>query len=320
MTRIHRLTRRCGVVLALLLAPSLHAQGFPAKPIRFVLGPAPDLLPRLVSQRLSDLWGQQVIVDQRPGAGGAIAAEIASKAAPDGYTWLMTTGSFYVLDALNTKLPYNTQRDFAPVTLMATIPFVAIVHPSVSAKSLAELVQRMRSYPGKLNVGSAGNGTTSHLAAELFKLSTRTDMVHVPFKGVAAAVNAVTGAQVQVMFSIAQGAVPHVQAGKVRALAVTGRARAPALPDVPTITESGFPEIEMVGWNGVCVPARTPRALIERLNANIRRTLAQKDMQERMIAAGFAPADTTVEQFDVFVRNDVKLYERIVKASNMKLD
>jgi tripartite-type tricarboxylate transporter receptor subunit TctC len=309
-----------GVALALSLAHAVHAQDFPVKPIRFLLGPAPDLLPRLVSHKLSEMWGQQVIIDQRPGAGGAIAAETAAKAAPDGYTWLMITGSYYVLDTLNPKLPYNTLRDFAPVTLMATIPFIAIVHPSVPAKSLADLVQLARSSPGKLNYASAGNGTTTHLAAELFKLSTKTDMVHVPFKGVAPAVNAVMGAQVQVMFSIAQGAVPHVQSGKVRALAITGRARAPAVPDVPTITESGFPEIDIVGWNGVGVPVKTPRALIGRLNADIRKVLGQKDMQERMIAAGFALADSTVEQFDAFVRNDVKLYERIVRASNIKLD
>lgn len=311
------------MAMVCVLAPVVeraHAQSFPTKPIRFLIGPAPELLPRLVGQKLGELWGQQVVIDQRPGAGGAIAADIAAKAAPDGYTWLMTTGSFYVLDTLNPKLGYNMLRDFAPVTLMATLPFIAIVHPSVPAKSLAELVQAARANPGKLNFASAGNGTTTHLAAELFKLSTRIDIVHVPFKGVAPAVNAVLGAQVQLMFSIAQGAVPHVQAGKVRALAVTGRQRVPAVPEVPTIKEAGFAEIDIVGWNGVSVPIKTPAALVRRLNADIRRVIAQKDMQERMIAAGFAPADTTVAQFGEFIDTDVKLYERIVRESKIKLD
>ena len=200
--------------------PYASAQVFPAKPIRFVIGPAPELLPRLVGQKLSALWGQQVVVDARPGAGGIVAGDLASKAAPDGYTWLMSTGSFYVLDALNPKLSYNMVRDFAPVTLMATIPFICVVHPSLQAKSMMELVQLAKAQPGKLNYGSAGTGTTTQLSAELFKLSAKIDLVHVPYKGVAPAVTDLLGGQVQVMFVVAQAAVPHVQSGKVRALAI----------------------------------------------------------------------------------------------------
>ena len=295
-------------------------QAYPSKPVRFVIGPAPELLPRLISQKLSELWGQQVVIDQRPGAGGIVAGDLVSKATPDGYTWLMSTGSFYVVDALYPKLSYNMVRDFAPVTLMATIPFIAVVHPSVPAKSLAELVQLAKAQPGKLNFASAGTGTTTQLAAEFFKLSAKINIVHVPYKGVAAAVTDVLAGQVQMMFSVAQGAVPHVQSGKLRALAITSARRSPAVPEVPTITEAGFPEIDIVGWNGVSVPIKTPRALVNKLNTELRSVLNQKDMQERMIAAGFDLADTTLEQFDAFIRKDVALYTRIIKESKMRLD
>ena len=312
----------CGVGLCALctMNASVHAQPFPVKPVRLVIGPAPELLPRLVSQRLSEQWGQQVIVDQRPGAGGIVAGELVAKATPDGYTWLMSTGAFYVVDAMYPKLTYNMVRDFAPVTLMATIPFIAVVHPSVPAKSLAELVQLAKAQPGKLNFASGGTGTTTQLAAELFKLSAGINIVHVPYKGVAPAVTEVLAGQVQMMFSIAQAVVPHVQSGKLRALAITSARRSPAVPEVPTITEAGFPEIDMVGWNGISVPIKTPRALVDKLNADIRRVLGQKDLQERMVAAGFDPADTTVAQFEAYVARDVALYNRIIKASNIKLD
>jgi tripartite-type tricarboxylate transporter receptor subunit TctC len=304
----------------LLAAGVAHAQNFPAKPVRFVIGPAPDLLPRLVAQKLSEGWGHQVVVDQRPGAGGIVAGELVAKAAADGYTWLMSTGSFYVLDALYPKLPYHMLRDYAGVTLMATLPFIAVVHPSVPAKSLAELVQLARAQPGKINFASAGIGTTTQLSAELFRLAANINIVHVPYKGVAAAVTDVLGGQVQMMFSIAQGAVPHVQSGKLRALAITSKKRSLAVPEVPTITEAGFPEIDIVGWNGVSVPKAVPPALTAKLNADIRRVLNQKEMQERMIAAGFDLADTTLEQFQTFIQKDVKLYARIVKDAKIKLD
>ena len=296
------------------------AQPYPMKPIRFVLGPAPDLLPRLVSQKLSEHWGQQVIVDQRPGAGGAIAAELVARASPDGYTWLMSTGSFYVLEALNPKLPYRMLRDIGQVTLMATLPFIAVVHPSVPAKNLNDLVRLAKASPGKLNFASAGVGTTTQLAAELFKQSAQIDIVHVPYKSVAAAIGDLLSGQAQLMFSIAQGAVPHVQSGKLRALAVTSPRRSPAVPEVPTMGEAGFADIDIVGWNGLSVPINTPRELVVKLNRDVRLILARKDVQERMIAAGFDLADTTIEQFDAFVRKDARLYERIVKASAIRLD
>ncbi len=295
-------------------------QAFPTRPVRFVLGPAPELLPRLVSQKLSELWGQQVVLDTRPGAGGIVAGDIVSKAAPDGYTWLVSTGSFYVIDAMSHKHSYQMVRDFAPVTLMATIPFICMVHPSVPVKSMAELVQLARAQPGKLNYASAGTGTTTQLSAELLKLATKIDIVHVPYKGVAPAVTDLLGGQVQMMFVVAQAAVPHVQSGKVRALAITSKKRSPAVPEVPTITEAGLPEIDIVGWNGVSVPKGVAPALVNKINADVRKVLSPKDMQDRLIAAGFDLADTTVAQFQAFIQKDVKLYERIIRESKMKLD
>ena len=278
------------------------------------------MLPRLVGQKLAEQWGHQVIVDQRPGAGGIVAGELVARAAPDGYTWLMSTGAFLVVDALYPKLSYNMVRDFAPVTLMASIPFICAVHPSLPVKSLNELVQLAKAQPGKLNFASAGTGTTTQLVAELFKLSAKIDIVHVPYKGVVPAVTDVLAGQAQMIFVVAQAAVPHVQSGKLRALANTAKKRSPALPDIPTITEAGFPEIDMVGWNGVSVPIQTPRALVNKLNADIRKVLAQKDMQDRMVAAGFDLADTTVEQFDAYIKKDVALYNRIIKEAKVKLD
>jgi tripartite-type tricarboxylate transporter receptor subunit TctC len=308
------------IIIGWALVTAAGAQNFPVRPIRFVIGPAPELLPRLVAQRLSEAWGQQVVIDQRPAAGGIIAGELVARATPDGYTWLMSTGAFYVLDALYPKLNYNMVRDLAPVTLMATIPFVCVVHPSLPAKSLAQLTQLARAQPGKLNYGSAGNGTTTQLVTELYKLSARVDVVHVPYKGVVPAVTELLAGQVQMMFVVAQAAVPHVQGGKLRALAITSDKRAPALPEVPTMAESGHREIDLVGWNGVSVPIKTPGALVQKINADVRRILAQKDLQERMIAAGFDLADTSVSQFAAYVSKDVALYNRIVRESKLKAD
>src|SRR6185503_15150109 len=237
----------CVLLLAALL-PGAAAAQWPTRPIRFVLGPAPDVLPRMVGQKLGEVWGQQVVVDQRPGAGGIIAGEIVAKAPPDGYTWLMSTGAYTTLVGLYPKLPYDFVRDLAPVTLMATIPFVVVVHPSVPAATLQELVSLARARAGKLNYASGGTGTTSHLAGEMFKSMAKLDVVHVPYKGVGPAVTDLLGGQVQMMFAIMQGAMPLVKAGKLKALAVSSAKRSASAPEVPTISESGLPGYEFISW------------------------------------------------------------------------
>jgi tripartite-type tricarboxylate transporter receptor subunit TctC len=308
------------IAVALLVPGGASAQQYPVRPIRFVIGPAPDLLPRLVGQKLADKWGQQVVIDQRPGAGGIIAGETVAKAPADGYTWLMSAASFIIIAELYTKGPYDFERDFVPVTLMATLPFIVVVHPSVPAKSLAELVQLARARPGQINFASAGTGTSTQLAAEMFKTLAKIDIVHVPYKGVAQAVTDVLGGQVQMMFAIAQAAVPHVQSGKLRGLAITSAKRSRAVPELPTIAESGYPDIDVVGWNGVHVPARTPRAVIQKINGDIAEVLKMRDVNERMLAAGFEPALTSVEEFAAFVKRDFRRYAKVIKEAHVRVD
>jgi len=320
--------RTCLIALAmgLLAACDTHAASkptghdYPAKPIRFVIGPSPDLLARIVGQKLTESWGQQVIVDARPGAGGAIAVEIVSKAAPDGYTWLMTSSSIAINQAVYPNTSYDLTRDVAPVGLMATIPFVLVVNPTVPAHSVAELIKLARAQPGKLNYGSSGNGTAPHLGIEWIKTLAGVEMVHVPYKAVPPAVIDLLGNQVQLMFVIAQAAVPHVKSGKLRALAVSSARRSPALPELPTIAEAGFAKFDITGWLGVHVPAGTPVSLIQRINAEINRALDVQDVRARMLAAGMDTATTTTPQFGQFVRNDIAKYARIVKDAHLKIE
>jgi tripartite-type tricarboxylate transporter receptor subunit TctC len=295
------------------------AQDFPVRPVRFVIGPAPDLLPRMISQKLGERWGQQVVVDQRPGASGLISGEIVARSPADGYTWIMSSATFIIVSTLYPKVPYDLARDFTPVTLMASLPWIAVVHPGVPVKSLKELVALAKTRPGKLNYASAGTGTSTHLVTEMFKINSGADIVHIPYKSVAAGVTDVLGGQVQMMFVIAQAAVPHVLSGKLRGLAVTSTRRSPALPDLPTVAESGYPDIDMVGWNGLHVPAKTPRAIIKKIHEEIAAVLAMPDMKERMVAAGFDLAATSIEEFDAYVKRDVARYAKVVNDAHIRI-
>jgi tripartite-type tricarboxylate transporter receptor subunit TctC len=301
-------------------ALSFAGDAYPVKPIRFVIGPSPDLLARMVGQKLGETWGQQVIVDARPGAGGGIAVEIVSRAAPDGYTWLMTSSSIAINQAVYPGTPYDLNRDVSPVGLMATIPFVLVVNPSVPAQSLADLIKLARAQPGKLNYGSSGNGTAPHLATEWLKMLANADMVHVPYKAVPPAVIDLLGNQIQLMFVVAQAAVPHVKSGKLRALAVSSAKRSASLPDLPTVAESGYPRFDVTGWLGVHVPPKTPAALIERMNAAINKALQAEDVRSRMGPAGMDAASSTPAQFGAFVRNDIARFAKVVKDAHIKIE
>jgi tripartite-type tricarboxylate transporter receptor subunit TctC len=259
---------------------------YPTKPVRFIVGPGPDVLARLVGQKMTESWNQQVVVDQRPGAGGIIAADTVSKSQPDGYTLLLTTGAYTINATLYAKLPYSLERDLAPVVLLATIPFIVIVTPTLPAKSMHELVQLARAKPGQLNCAHSGPGTTAHLGCEMLKNSARIDIVPVSYKGTAPAMIDVISGQSQFMFAVAQGGLPHVQAGKARAVAITGTRRSPAIPDVPTITEAGYAGADFISWNGVHVRAGTPGAVIEKLNGELNRVLKLSDIREKMVALG----------------------------------
>jgi tripartite-type tricarboxylate transporter receptor subunit TctC len=310
----------------LLLLPALaapigaQAQDFPAKPIHFILGPSPDLLPRLIGAKFTEATGQPVIIDQRPGAGGIIAGDAVAKSPADGYTWMQSSASFVIAGTFTPGVPFNFSKDFAPVTLLATIPFVLVVNPGVPAKTLSEFIALAKSEPGKLNYASSGNGGSAHLVGEMFKHEARIEIVHVPYKGVAAAVTDLLGGQVQASFIVAQAALPQVKAGRLRALAVTSLKRSAVTPDIPTIAESGFPGFEMIGWNGIHVPAKTPRAVIDKINAVVAQVLAQPAVREQMLIAGLEPANTTVEEFDAFVKRDVARYTRVIKESKISFE
>ncbi len=296
------------------------AQTYPAKPVRFIVGPGPDVLPRLLGQKLTESWGHQVVVDQRPGAGGIIAADTVAKSAPDGYTLLLTTGAYTINASLYQKLPYDLERDLAPVGLLATISFLVVVPPSLPVRSMQELVQLAKTKPGQLNCAHAGPGTTAHLGCEMLKSSAGINIVPVPYKGVAPALVDVISGQAQLMFAVMQGGLPHVQAGKLRAVAITGATRATSLPDVPTITETGYPGADFISWNGVHVRKGTPKALIGKLNADFNRALNFPDVNERMSALGLERAGGTPEAFGEFVRNDIARWAKVIKESGVRVE
>jgi tripartite-type tricarboxylate transporter receptor subunit TctC len=308
------------VLAAAALAGVALAQNYPSKPIRFIVGPGPDVLARMIGQRLTDSWGQQVVVDQRPGAGGIIAADTVSKSIPDGYTLLLTTGAYTINATLYPKLPYDLERDLAPVSLLATISFLVIVNSALPAKTMQELIQLATAKPGSLNCAHSGPGTTAHLGCEMLKNSAHINIVPVPYKGTIPAIIDVIGGQAQLMFAVMQGGLPYVQSGKLRALAVTGARRSAALPDVPTITEAGVPGADFISWNGVHVPARTPRATITKLNAEFDRLLKLPEVRERMQTLGLDPVGGTPEAFAAFVKADIARWAKVIKESGIRVE
>lgn len=317
---ISRVVTCACVVLLSELMPAAFAETYPAKPIRVVVGPGSDVLPRTVGQKLAGVWGQQLVVDQRPGGGGTIAQDIAAKSAPDGYTWLISTAAFTINASLYPRLPSSLVRDFAPVTLLATATFYLLVHPSVPARSVTELVQLAREKPGQLNYSSSGIGTPPHLAGEMFKSMARINMVHVPYKSAAAATTDLLGGQVQVSFQYAPTALPHVKSGKLRALAVTSTKRSLTAPELPTIAESGLSGFEVIGWNGVHVPAGTPKRIIAKINKDVREVLKLPDVRERMLNAGLELVGNTSEEFAAFVKADLPHWARLIEQSGAKAE
>jgi tripartite-type tricarboxylate transporter receptor subunit TctC len=314
------------VVVFVLLAlvggvSSVFAQAFPTKPIRLILpfppgGPS-DILGRAMSQKLSDQLGQQVIADNRPGAGGNLGLELAAKAPPDGYTLVLSSPLIALSPSLYSKLNYE-QKDLAPISLVAQIQNVVLVHPSVPAKNLKELAQIARASPGKLNYGSGGVGTTTHLAPELFMSMTKTKLVHVPYKGSGQALIGLISGQVDVLVMAVPAAEAQVKAGKVRALAIVSDKRATPLPNVPTAKESGFDNFVVDIWYGILTAAGTPQAIITRLNSEINKALAAPDMKERLLAAGIQPLGNTPEQFTSFIRSETQRFARVIKEAGIK--
>ena len=277
------------------------------------------MLARLVGQKVTESWGQQVVVDQRPGAGGIIAAESVAKSAPDGYTLLLSTGTYTTIPSLYAKVPYDFAKDLQPVTLLATLPFLLVAHPSLPAKSVQELVQLARARPGQLNYASSGNGTTAHLAGEMLKSMAKINIVHVPYKGTVPGVIDLVAGQVHVMFAIIQSSLPYVQAGRLRALGVSASRRSSSAPQVPTIAESGVPGYEFISWNGIHAPAATSKAVTGKLNAELLKVIAAPDVKERMSGLGMEVAGGTPEEFGALVKSDIAKWAKVIREAGIKM-
>lgn len=318
--------RRGLLLLACVLGVSaVHAQQFPSKPVRiinpFAPGGATDIVARQMAQKLTEAWGQAVVVENRAGASGAIGVEAVAKSAPDGYTLLIATQTTHAANpALYAKLPYDAARDFAPLTLAGSTPLALLVHPSLPVSSVKELIEYARKNPGKLMYSSGGNGTSQHLTAELMKSMSNTFMLHIPYKGAGPALSDLLGGQVNVMFDNLPTALPHVKAGKLRALAVSSATRSALAPELPTMAESGLPGFDLATWFAFFAPAATPREVTEKIAGDMRRALAQPDMKERLTAIGVDIVASSPAELAAFQRAELAKWAKIVKDSGAKLD
>jgi tripartite-type tricarboxylate transporter receptor subunit TctC len=308
------------------VSASTHAQSsYPAKAIRFVVpfpagGPL-DIVARAIGQELNRSWGQPVVIDNRPGAGGNIGADYVAKAAPDGYTLLMGAVSTHAINVtLYSKLPYDPIKDFAPITLVTSVPNVLVVHPSVPAKTVRELIAVAKARPGQLNFASGSTGSAGHLAGELFKTMAGVDMVHIPYKGAGPAVVDLLAGHVSLMFDNLASGLPNIKASRVRAIAVTTLRRSPFLPDLPTISESGLPGFDIGTWFGVFAPGGTPRDIVGKLNTEIVRILNTPSMKERLANLGAEPMGNKSEEFAAFIKSEIPKYAKVIKASGAKAD
>ncbi len=313
----------CSALAALLGGATQAAEVYPSKPIRlivpFAAGGGNDNIARLVGQMLAKSMGQPVLVDNRPGAGGSLGAEMASKAPADGYTlFLGGVGSHTLNPSINHALAYDPVKDFAPITWLASAPMVLVVHPSVAANSVQQLIDYAKKNPNKLNFASNGNGSSSQLAAVMFNTLAKTEMVHIPYKGLSPAVTDLIGGQVQLMFSSVVAILPHIQAGKVKVLAVTSAQRIQSLPNVPTIAESGLAGYETSSWYGILAPAGTPAAIVSKLNAEINKALQNPEIRAKLAFEGAEPIGNSPEFFAAHIRNE--LVRVAVFTKNMKLD
>ena len=298
------------------------AQAYPAKTIRLIFpfppGGPTDLLGRAIAQKVSDQVGQQVVADNRPGAGGNLGLELAAKAPPDGYTIVLSSPLVAISPSLYSKLNYDPAKDLTPISQVALIQNVLLLHPSVPAKSLKELIQLARRSPGKLNFGSGGVGTTTHLAPELLKSLEKINLVHVPYKGSGQALVGLLGGEVDMLIMAVPAASSQILSGKVRALAVLSSQRSPVIPETPTAAEAGIENFEVPIWYGILAPAATPRDIITRLNTELTKALTAPEMKERLGSAGIEPMTSTPEQFTAFIRSETVRYAKVVKDAGIK--
>jgi tripartite-type tricarboxylate transporter receptor subunit TctC len=300
-----------------------HAQpAYPHKPIRLVVpfppGGGTDILARLLGQKAGEMLSQQIIIDNRGGAGGTIGTDIAAKAPPDGYTLILVSGSHAINPGLYQKLPYDSVNDFAPITQIATSPGILVVNPSLPVKSVKELIALARARPGQINYASAGSGTPPHLAGELFKVMAKIDMVHVPYKGNAPAFTDVIGGQVSLIFPTMPSAMPFIKSGKLRPIAVTSAKRSPAAADIPTIAESGLPGYEATSWYGILAPALTPERIVARLHEVLVSVIGAPDMKDKLATQGLDPVANAPQEFAAVIKSEIAKWAKVVKASGAK--
>lgn len=314
-----------GLLAACLLGavPYATAQDYPTRPIRLVAPFAPgggtDITSRILADGLSQALGQTVVVDNRPGAGSVLGTDIVAKANPDGYTVLVTTISLAFNAALYKKLPFDSVRDLAPITLVSDQPNILVAHPSLPAKTLPEFIALARKQPGKLNYGSAGVGSGTHLAMELLLLAQKADLVHVPYKGTGPALTAVIGNEINAFFSTFASALPHVKSGRLHAIAVTSAKRTDALPQVPTVAEQGVPGYEYATWYGFLAPGATPRPIINRLNQAALKALATPQIRQRYTSQGLNPLSTSPDEFAAYIRSELAKWTKVVRAAKIPL-
>ena len=306
----------------LCAAATVAAQPYPSRPVRIIVpqaaGGGVDIMARAVAQKLTESWGQQVIVDNRPGANGIIGIEPVIKSKPDGYTLSAAFTSLLTINPhVYKSLPYDTLRDFAPITQTVTNTMVLMVHPSLPARSVKELVALAKAHPGELNYGSFGVGNLTHLAAELLRAESRIKIVHVPYKGETPALTELIGGQVSVLVGISSASAPHIKAGRARLIATLGEQRAPAWPDTPTAVEAGYPNVTVTGWNGFLAPAGTPRDVIEKVQRDSARHLLAPELKGRLSAIGADPVGSTPEQFGAFIRTETEKWARVSKLAGI---
>ncbi len=315
----------CAAAAAAGFADLTHAQPFPAKPVRIVVpfgpGSTIDIMGRTIAPKLSEALGQPVIVENRSGAGGAIGLESVAKSGKDGYTLVIgALGPLAVNPSLDARKPFDPVKDFAPITTLATGPMIVVVHPNVPARNIKELVAVAKARPGKLNYGSPGIGTTNHMAGELLNLAAGIKLVHVPYKGNAEALTDLMGGQLDIVFTGLPPALAQIQAGRLRAVATTGTKRLPTLPQLQTISEGGLAEASVSTWYGVLAPAGTPREIIDRLHAEITKTMKNPEIAERFSSQGADPITNTPDEFARTIRDDVTKWAKVIKATGLKLD
>jgi tripartite-type tricarboxylate transporter receptor subunit TctC len=309
--------------VAAMPSSAAEAERYPSKPIRIVVpftpGGSNDLIGRIIAQKLNEAWGQPVIIDNRPGGGSTIGIEVVVRAAPDGYTLLTTSGGIAINGSLY-KLSFNPVTDLTPVALLAQMPYLLASNPSLPVKSVKDVIALAKAQPGKLVFSSSGAGTSSHLTMEMFKSAAKIDMLHVPYKGGNPAVTAVMTGEAQLTFNVITGTLQHVRSGKLRAIAVSSAKRAEVAPEIPTVAESGLPGFEVIAWYNMFAPARTPRPIVNRLNAEINRILQQPDVRERFQTLGVSPLSGTPDELGKYLRFEVDRWAKLIKERGIKLD